>query len=160
MLGTEASLTCRSNENEKVRVPANMARTTFCSGSRYHRRMKRGERAGRQLDDEDADGDHEPDQPDHGADEHAEDAGGRRGRVLPGLGHLDAAVEQDGELREHGPEDRRQERDDPQRLPPANHLVGMMPTADFGASMGMHGSASVWDLAGLPDRTEGERCGG
>jgi hypothetical protein len=37
--GTEVSSTWRSNENENVRVPARVARTTFWSRSLYHRRM-------------------------------------------------------------------------------------------------------------------------
>jgi hypothetical protein len=40
-LGTEVSSTWRSSEKENVRVPAKVARTTFWSRSRYHRRMKR-----------------------------------------------------------------------------------------------------------------------
>jgi hypothetical protein len=66
--------------------------------------------AGGLLDDEDADGDHEPEQGDHGSDEDAEHPGGGRGRVLPGLGQLDAPVEPEGELPHHraeqGAEDR------------------------------------------------------
>jgi hypothetical protein len=42
-LGTELSSTCRSSENEKVRVPAKVASSSFWSWSRYHRRMKRGD---------------------------------------------------------------------------------------------------------------------
>ena len=42
--GTEDSLTPRSSASENVSVPTNIPSTAFCNPSRYHRRMKRGER--------------------------------------------------------------------------------------------------------------------
>ena len=43
MSGTKSSSTRRSSENAKVNVPANVASTAFCSRSRYHSRMYRGD---------------------------------------------------------------------------------------------------------------------
>jgi hypothetical protein len=69
---------------------------------------------GRRLDDEDADGHHKTEQRDHGADEDAEDAGGRRCRVPPGLRQLHHSVQPDGDLPDQRPGHRTQKRQEPQ----------------------------------------------